>query len=61
MNFDTADLCDAHSDNVKVLAPNFISFGGIEKCAGEIVTIKLDEDNSGLIELLKQNGKGTSA
>ncbi len=61
MNFDTADLCDAHSDTIKVLAPNFISFGGIEKCAGEIVTIKLDEDNSGLITLLKENGNGKIA
>jgi regulator of ribonuclease activity A len=61
MNFDTADLCDAHGENVKVLAPNFISFGGVEKCAGEIVSLRIDEDNSGLITLLKENGKGKIA
>ncbi len=61
MNFDTADLCDAHNDDVKVLAPKFISFGGTLKCSGEIVTIKLDEDNSGLIALLKENGNGKIA
>ncbi len=53
MNFYTADICDKHGDKVEVLAPIFRSYGAISKCYGEIETIKLDEDNTALITLLK--------
>ncbi|MEA2110509.1 MAG: ribonuclease E activity regulator RraA [Campylobacterota bacterium] len=61
MTFDTADICDEHHDDVQVLAPHFNSYGGLDHCCGEIVTIKLDEDNTDLITLLKENGKGKVA
>lgn len=61
MNFFTADLCDEHHDRVQVLEHIFKSFGKREKFRGRVVTIKLDEDNRGLIELLKEDGKGKVA
>ena len=61
MNFYTADMCDEHHDDVQVLEHIFKNYGGREKFRGRVVTIKLDEDNRGLIELLKEDGKGRVA
>lgn len=61
MNFSTADLCDEFGDNLQVAAKEFRSFGGISACFGKIETIKIDEDNSGLIALLKESGEGRIA
>ena len=55
----TADLCDKHSDKIKILDPIFKSFGGIAMCHGNIVTIQLDEDNTDLVKLLRdEKGDG---
>ena len=61
MNFYTADMCDEHHDDIQVLEHIFKNYGGIEKFRGKAVTIKLDEDNRGLIELLKEDGRGKVA
>ena len=62
MNFSTADLCDEHGENVKVLNAQFNSYGGTDSFYGEMVTIKLDEDNRGLVEMLRdEEGKGRVA
>ncbi len=61
MEFYTADLCDEHKDNVQVCNPIFKSYGKAVKCSGKIVTLKLDEQNGGLISLLKSEGKGRVA
>ncbi len=61
MNFHTADLCDEFRDEVSVLDPLFKSYGGKIKCSGEIVTVKLNKNNSALISLLKEKGKGRVA
>ncbi len=61
MNFFTADMCDEHHEDVQVLEHIFKSYGKREKFRGRVVTIKLDEDNRGLIELLKEDGKGKVA
>jgi regulator of ribonuclease activity A len=61
MEFYTADLCDEHKDNVQVCEPIFRSYGKKDKCCGQIVTLKLDEQNGGLISLLKSEGKGRIA
>ena len=52
MSFYTADICD-NFENITVLEPLFTNYGKATKCKGEVVTIKLDEDNSDLITLLK--------
>ena len=59
MAFFTADICDEHSDKASVLAPGYRNYGGAEKCQGEIITIKLDRNNSDLISLLRdEDGSG---
>ena len=62
MNFKTADLCDAFGEDAQIARPDFRSYGGVEHCFGKIRTIKLDEDNSALVEMLKnENGNGDIA
>ena len=61
MEFNTADICDERNTSVQVLRPGFYSYGGLKKCCGSVRTIKLDEDNSGLISLLKEQGDGQIA
>jgi len=59
MTFFTADICDEHSDRTSVLGPGYSNYGGADKCQGEIVTIKLDRNNSDLITLLRdEDGTG---
>lgn len=62
MTFSTADLCDANADNVKILEMNLSSYGAKESFYGQIVTMKLDEDNRGLVAMLRdEEGKGKVA
>jgi len=61
MQLITADICDEHRDEVQVLSHDYKSYGGIETCHGPIATIKLDEENSDLISMLKEPGKGRIA
>ena len=59
MDFFTADFCDEHSELVDVLDYGFNNYGGAEKCHGEVVTVKLDKNNSELIKLLRdEDGAG---
>ncbi len=60
MSFNTADICDDNmKENLQILAPNFKNYGGKKKCRGEVITIKLDKSNWGLIDLLKSgDGEG---
>jgi len=54
MNFEIADLCDDNQEkNIQVLNPEFKNYGGKIKCAGKIVTIKLDKSNWRLLEMLR--------
>lgn len=53
MAFFTADICDEYSDRVFVLAAGYRNYGGADKCQGEVITIKLDKNNSDLIKLLR--------
>jgi regulator of ribonuclease activity A len=53
MTIFTADLCDEHSDRVAVLGPGYRNYGGADSCRGEIVTLRLDKNNSDLITLLR--------
>ncbi len=62
MSFTTPDLCDQHEaelgSSVRVVAPLFRSFGGRPRFAGQIVTLKLFEDNSLVREALGEDGRG---
>ena len=55
----TANICDKYPNSVQVLVPNYNSYGGVSMCHGQIVTVKLFEDNKALVELLRDtNGDG---
>lgn len=59
MDFFTADICDNYFESVEVLEGGYKNFGGASKCHGEIVTVKLDKNNSELIKILKEeDGEG---
>lgn len=55
----TPDFCDTYPDRISVLGPGFLNYGGASMCQGEVVTIRLDRNNSDLITLLRdENGRG---
>lgn len=54
----TPDLCDEFPEEVKVVDPMFVNYGGRERFGGEIVTIKCFEDNSLVRELVAEPGAG---
>ena len=60
MEFETADLCDDNQDKkLQVLSSDYKNYGGLKKCFGQIVTIKLDKSNWRLLELLRdEDGDG---
>lgn len=59
MKYFTADICDEHPDLVHLLDNDFINYGGAFRCHGEVITIKLDRNNSDLIKLLRdEDGEG---
>jgi regulator of ribonuclease activity A len=54
----TSDLCDAHGDAVRVVAPLFRDYGGSRRFAGVISTVKVHEDNALVRAALEQAGGG---
>lgn len=58
MSIPTADLCDAHPDDVAVVAPLFRSFGGQHAFGGPIATVKVHEDNTLVRAELEEPGAG---
>jgi regulator of ribonuclease activity A len=64
MSYLTADLCDAHADklaagSLRVLPPVLpLKLGAAKTCHGQIVTLKVFEDNALVREQLAQPGAG---
>ena len=58
MSTPTADLYDAHENQVSVAEPMFADFGGNIAFSGPIATIKCYEDNSLVRKRLSQPGEG---
>jgi len=58
MPFLTADLYDAHGDDLQVALPLFRDFGGRTDFHGPVVTLKVHEDNSLVREVLGEAGEG---
>ena len=54
----TADLCDAHSDKLSIVAPMFVQFGARVAFAGQIRTVKVFEDNALVRQTLSTPGNG---
>jgi regulator of ribonuclease activity A len=63
MSFATADLCDAHEDQLalgtlRLLEPVFHLFSRAECFSGEAVTLKVFEDNALVRAVLEEKGAG---
>jgi len=58
VEFTTADLCDAFPSLVQVAQPLFHEYGGLERFAGPIETLKVGEDNTLVRETLETPGQG---
>lgn len=62
MTFKTPDLCDEFEaelgKTVRVVTPMFQRYGGRSSFSGEIVTLKVFEDNSLVREAFAANGRG---
>jgi len=62
MSFKTPDLCDEFEaelgQSVRVVAPMFQRYGARTSFSGEIVTLKIFEDNTLVREAFAENGKG---
>ena len=54
----TADLCDEHGDEARVLDGGFASYGGATAFAGPVTTVAAFEDNSLVREALAEEGGG---
>jgi regulator of ribonuclease activity A len=58
-DFFTADICDQYPDKAYVLDNEFKNYGAKKKIFGEVITIKLDRNNSDLVKLLRdEDGTG---
>lgn len=58
MTYKTADLSDDHSDSLKVPADIFQSYGAKTAFHGEVVTVKVFEDNVLVKAQLETDGRG---
>lgn len=63
MSFKTPDLLDANEDKtrdgtIQVVAPMFQSYGARTAFSGQIVTLKIFEDNTLVREVFGEDGKG---
>ena len=58
MPFATPDLCDEFGAEVRVAEPVFRDFGGVERFAGPIATLRVFEDNALVRRALEMPGGG---
>lgn len=62
MSFKTPDLCDQFENNIGsslfVVAPMFQAYGARKSFSGQIVTLKIFEDNSLVRTAFAEDGKG---
>jgi regulator of ribonuclease activity A len=58
VDFTTADLCDDYAGMVRVAQPVFREFGGVERFAGPIETLRVRDDNTLVRETLETSGQG---
>jgi regulator of ribonuclease activity A len=54
----TTDLCDEHGDELQVLAPEFLDFGGAAAFSGLVATLQVHEDNALVRDVLSSPGGG---
>jgi regulator of ribonuclease activity A len=54
----TADLCDQFAAHIQVVVPIFRDYGSVPSFSGQIVTVKVHEDNALVRKILQENGDG---
>jgi len=57
VDFTTADLCDQFEAEVQVAEPLFRDFGGVRRFAGAIQTVRVQDDNVLVREVLSGEGR----
>jgi regulator of ribonuclease activity A len=57
MTFKTADLCDEFFDELRIVEPGFLNFGGNTVFSGPVSTVKCFEDNSKVRQQLSLPGE----
>jgi regulator of ribonuclease activity A len=58
VNISTADLCDAHADELRIAEPQLVSLGGTRAFGGPIATVRVREDNVLVRQALEEPGQG---
>jgi len=58
MSNKTTDICDAHSDKLRIATPLFQDYGGRRMFEGKVTTVKVFEDNSLVRTALEEAGEG---
>ena len=58
MRFATADLCDAFAPAVHIAVPIFRDYGGRNRFAGPMETVRVSEDNALIAQVLEAAGLG---
>jgi regulator of ribonuclease activity A len=58
MDFKTADLCDRYSERLQIAEPLFGDYGGHDRFAGPMSTVKVFEDNALVRSALEEAGAG---
>ncbi|MBA1148759.1 ribonuclease E activity regulator RraA [Ectothiorhodospiraceae bacterium WFHF3C12] len=58
MAIKTTDLCDEHSDSLRIMAPIFLDYGRVRAFGGPVSTVKVFEDNSLVRAALEEPGQG---
>ncbi|MFC0180495.1 ribonuclease E activity regulator RraA [Thorsellia kenyensis] len=56
--FDTSDLCDHYHEEINVVDPMFVNYGGRTHFYGRVTTVKCFEDNGLLFDILQEDGAG---
>jgi regulator of ribonuclease activity A len=58
VDISTADLCDAHADELQIAEPGLVTMGGAPAFGGVIATVQVLEDNVLVRQALEEPGLG---
>jgi len=58
VDISTADLCDAHADELQIAEPGLVTIGGAPAFGGPIATVQVLEDNVLVRQALEEPGQG---
>lgn len=58
MSYKTTDICDDHSERLRIATPLFQDYGGRKLFHGPVSTVKVFEDNSLVRQALEEAGAG---